>query len=94
MALLLTKVFLFHTMELNEQHFKAFGTELHNFQVFCYPNRFEIQHFIPIDLNMVLYPNQGGGHTSLDGSEGSPGEGSAPLHVTNTSALPALSRGV
>lgn len=61
---------------------------------FCYPNGFEIQQFIPIDLNMVLYPNQGGGHTSLDVSEGSPREGSAHLHLANTSALPALSRGV
>lgn len=92
MALLLTKVFLFHTMELNEQYFKAFHTELHNFWVFCYPNGFEIQQFIPIGLNMVLYPNQGGGHTSLDGSEGRPGEESAQLHLANTSALPALSR--
>ena len=81
-------------MELNEQYFKAFHTELHNFQVFCYPNGFEIQQFIPIDLTMVPYPNQGGGHTSLDGLEGSPGEGSAQLRLTNTPALPALSRGV
>ena len=39
LALLPTKVFLFHTMELNEQYFKAFHTELHNFQVVLLPER-------------------------------------------------------
>ena len=62
-------------MELNDQYFKAFHTKPHDFQVLCYPNGFEIQQFMPFDLNVVPCPSQGGGHASRNGSEGMPEKG-------------------